>query len=215
MLAAVYKPVICMPEGAERKPAAAADLAGSLAVAVVLSLLVLLTLSTGGPRLPARGSAGASGPLPAPTLAPPTLPVCGADRPGYLRGQVFGQLHRALDLYGEQLHCGVVLRPGAAGLRLLFQPAGGGLLLVIGVPAQPGQLPAREFSVTVTLADEGSGRFYSSAGVDRCWARFAPARTTMIAGELYCAGALPAVNRRGSVTLGDFAFAVPLATDES
>ncbi|RMF98217.1 MAG: hypothetical protein D6727_03290 [Gammaproteobacteria bacterium] len=168
-------------------------------------------------QLPERGLRPAlalpRSPVAAPSAlpAPPRLPACVATRPGFLRGRIYGELEQSIALAGEGLRCGLSQRPGEAGTRLLFAPATGGPLLVIGVPAAADELRAGELPALVTLADQGSGRFYSSAGSERCWVRFRAPPGGLIAGKLYCAGALPAVQRRGSVTLSEFDFSLPRA----
>ncbi|MDJ0928155.1 MAG: hypothetical protein QNJ73_10975 [Gammaproteobacteria bacterium] len=148
------------------------------------------------------------------SLEPPVLGSCDGERPGHLRGRIYGDMILDIDWTGNELKCDGMLRPGAAGTRLLFSPAAGGLLIVIGIDAPPDSLSRREIPITLTIADETSGRFFSSAGTDRCWASFDEVLdsqpepgTLALSGLAYCSGSLPAVNSSGSVTPGELSFA--------
>jgi hypothetical protein len=163
-------------------------------------------------------------PLPAPVpqqargLAPaPALDPCLMDRDGYWRGRIFGATTLEIDWAGAALGCAGNARPDGRGLRLFF--AGGRaagaerLLLVIGIESDLESLAGSEHPVSVTLVDEASDQFFHGAK-ERCFARIdevapladAP-RSYRVEGEVYCAGAIAAVNSRDSVTLGDTRFA--------
>ncbi len=152
-----------------------------------------------------------------PGPAAPLLDACVADRPdgpaGFLRGQLYGDLELSINSRAPELRCGGGLRPDEQGIRLVLAPAGQQLLFVIGFDRIPDEDAAREQPVNLTIVDERSGRFYNSGAMERCWVRLGRFRQGMqdhryeLAGELYCAGALAAVNGAGSVTPGDFVFA--------
>jgi hypothetical protein len=148
--------------------------------------------------------------------------------PGYWSGQIFGDLvaDAALrfDWSGAALDCAGNARPDGRGLRLFFagRPDGGRdrLLLVIGVASTLAALSHREHAVSVTLVDEASSRFFHTPG-ERCFAEFEGVTALgssgeyRVAGELYCAGSIPAVAGPGSVTLGDMRFAGRLTPGEA
>ena len=184
-------------------PAMLRVLTGLASVATVGALVFLLARDESRP-LPASGD----------SLEPPVLEYCDGDQPGHLRGRIYGDMILDIDWTGDELKCDGMLRPGATGTRLLFSPAAGGLLIVIGVDATPDSLSKREIPITLTIADETSGRFFSSAGTDRCWASFddvleteVEPGTLTLSGLAYCSGSLPAVNSSGSVTPGEMSFA--------
>ncbi|HHQ13445.1 MAG TPA: hypothetical protein ENK16_00300 [Chromatiales bacterium] len=150
-------------------------------------------------------------------LAAPLLDACVADRPdepaGFLRGQLYGDLKRSINSHAPELHCGGGLRPDGQGIRLVLAPTGQQLLFVLGFGKLPDTDAAGEQAVNLTIIDERSGRFYNSGTTERCWVRLGRFRERQqdhryeLAGELYCAGALSAVNSAGFVTPGDFVFA--------
>lgn len=188
--------------GGRDGPAFLTVLAGLTSVATVGALALLLVRHEPRPQ-PVAGD----------NLAPPVLASCDGKRPGHLRGRLYGDIILDIDWAGDELQCDGMLRPGAAGTRLLFSPATGGLLVVIGFDATPASLSNREIPITLTIADETSGRFFSSAGTDRCWASFdevaaaqPDAGFVAVSGLAYCSGSLPAVNSAGSVTPGELSF---------
>ncbi|MBM4221465.1 MAG: hypothetical protein FJ170_05905 [Gammaproteobacteria bacterium] len=132
---------------------------------------------------------------------------------GYVRGKVFGALDMELDWSGGKLDCEGMSRPDGRGLRLYFawDPGDGErLVLVLGVDGNTHSLAGQEKAANVTFIDERNGHFYSSGGSGRCWtdivrlATFpASGRGQQLQGRLYCAAALPALNDRSSLTLGD------------
>lgn len=163
-------------------------------------------------------------PLPAPVPRPaeglpaaPALEPCLMDRDGYWRGRVFGAAALAVDWSGAALGCAGNARPDGRGLRLFLagRPAGSAerLLLVIGIESSLEGLAGHEHPVSVTLVDEASNQFFHGAS-ERCFARIhevaplaGPGRSFRVEGEVYCAGAIAAVNGASSVTLGDTRFA--------
>lgn len=175
-------------------PLPAAGLLGGAAVAIVAAAVALQPL-------PPRSAATAS--------------ACPLSPPGFLVGQLYGDLEAPLDWRGPRLRCDGMLR-GEDGLRLMFggpvagQP--GDLVLVVGIAGTLAGLPGSERPANVTLIDERSGRFYATGGPGRCWTLVSDAAPVSagefrIAGTLYCAGALPALRDTGSITLGDLRYA--------
>jgi hypothetical protein len=187
-------------------------------------------VSRPAPALPVTGLLGAGAvalvaaavaiqPLPPPTAAPASR--CPLAPPGFLVGQLYGDLETALDWRGDRLRCEGMLR-GEDGLRLMFggpvAGQGGDVVLVIGIAGTLAGLPGNERPANVTLIDERSGRFYATGGLGRCWTLVSDARPVgagqfRVAGTLYCAGALPALRDSGSVTLGDLRYAGRLVVE--
>lgn len=185
-------------------PDFARSLIGVIAAAVATALAALALLQ---PPPAGRPGGGLSDSRDSPLLAP-----CIMDRPGFLKGDLFGDVTLAMDWHGAELGCDGNRRPDDTGLRLFFsgRPAGSrsGLVLVLGIDADLPTLTLAEHAVAVTLIDESGSRFYH-AGKDRCWTQVRevsalPGESNYrINGQLYCAGAIPAVSEPGSVTLGD------------
>jgi hypothetical protein len=152
-------------------------------------------------------------PIPAPP--PAATAGCRLTPPGYLQGRLYGDLAQTLNWRGDELRCDGMLR-GEDGLRLMFGGAGsagqGSLTLVVGIAGSFAGLPGSERPANVTLIDESAGRFYATGGFGRCWTQVAAAEPAgpvdyRISGTLYCAGALPALQGAGEVTLGDLRYA--------
>jgi hypothetical protein len=102
---------------------------------------------------------------------------------------------------------------------------GARIVVMIGIDGKSAELPGRERPANVTVIDERDGRFFSSGGTGRCWVdeiRISdpPAgdpevnEAQWLSGRLYCAGALPALADRSSLTLGDIRFAGRFVRDE-
>jgi hypothetical protein len=147
--------------------------------------------------------------------------ACPLAPPGYLAGRLYGDLDLNLEWRGRYLRCDGMLRPDE-GLRLMFggpvDAEGGEATIIVGISGQLAGLPGTERPANVTVVDERNGRFYASAGPGRCWTRVeaadpAGAGEFRIAGQLYCAGALPALQDSGSVTLGDLNYAGRLTVE--
>ncbi|MCL4791652.1 MAG: hypothetical protein KJ040_06315 [Gammaproteobacteria bacterium] len=143
---------------------------------------------------------------------------------GYLRGQVFGARTMDLDWSGEKLACEGMSRPDGRGIRLQFAWDQGDderLVLVVGIDGTTISVAGPEKPANVTFIDERSGHFYSSLGTGRCWTdivRLAPLPVSglhRLKGRLYCTGALPALNDRSSLTLGDLHYYGDFALDDN
>lgn len=152
--------------------------------------------------------------------APPPVAACPAEVGGTLSGQIYGAVERRIDWNGADIRCDGGPRPGDAGIRMVFAPAAGEpLTLVIGIDAMPGELAGAEHAANVTLVHRG--RFFSSGGRERCWTTVERADATSggtryrVTGELYCAGALPALGDSGSIRLRNFRYTgiVDMAAD--
>jgi hypothetical protein len=169
-------------------------------------------------------AAGAVVLQPVPPARPDSSDVgkpCDLAPPGFVSGRLYGDLEGQLDWRGRRLRCDGMLRPDD-GLRLMFSgPAGtdaGELTLIVGIGGQLAGLAGSERPANVTIVDERTGRFYASAGPGRCWTRVdstdpAGSRAFRVAGQLYCAGALPALRDTGSLTLGDISYAGRLVVE--
>lgn len=187
----------------------AARIAGLVGLAAVLGIGGLALRQP----LPPQRVDPAVAPVPPDAAAPLAGQPCGQGGEGYLRGPFFGALALEADWTGPGLRCDGGVRPGEAGVRLFFaQPRDGArIVFMIGIDARPEGLVGGERTANVTVIDERDGRFFSSGGSHRCWVdglqpRPADGGGQWLAGRLYCAGALPSLADRSSLTLGDIHF---------
>jgi hypothetical protein len=158
--------------------------------------------------------------------APMTMAPCVMNGPGYLNGRLYGSLAATIDWRGPALTCDGMARPNDEGVRLIFASPGNEdqarLIFVIGIDGELDKLENHEKKANITIIEEGSGRFFSAGRQDRCWTTIQTivplSEETgpgyQVDGELYCAGALPSLNGKGSVTLGDFRYSGRLALDD-
>jgi len=160
------------------------------------------------------------------TLAPTPLNLCSRESDGFLHGRLYGAVELNIDWRGSDMNCEGMLRPDGNGMRLLFaskQGRAARLVFVIGFDGEIDQLAGKEKVANITIIDEIDGRFFSTSGNDRCWTKIHNVEsifgethpTFQIDGDLYCAGGLPSLSDRGSVTLDDFQFSGRLALDDS
>ena len=144
---------------------------------------------------------------------------------GYLRGEIFGTVAMKLDWSGERLRCEAMSRPDGKGIRLHIAWDQGDdehLVLVVGIDGVTAPVAGLEKPANVTFIDEQSGHFYSSGGAGRCWTDISELKSLstrdhrrQLKGRLYCTGALPALNDRSSLTLGDLHYYGRFAFDGS
>jgi hypothetical protein len=211
MLAAVPEPELTTAATPPLVSAAAA-LLGVLACAGIAAWLAWQS-----PSLRANQAVGGA-------LRPPRLQACTLLEDGYLSGRLYGALEAEIDWRGRGLRCDGMLRPGGAGMRLLFaaRDTDAPLLFVLGIAAEPDDALGRELPVNLTIVDEDRDRFFNSGLGERCWAQLdrvrvlgrAGRREYNVAGEFYCVGALAAVNGPGSVTPADFRFSGRLSIED-
>ena len=151
--------------------------------------------------------------LPALLPAPPESAGCGER--AYLRTEFFGEFSGPIDWTAGELDCEGMPRPNGQGARLRFAGQSGDMpiAIIIAIPGLERGATARELGSNVTVIEEGSGRFFSTAGLDNCWtdileqaATDAGASAFFIAGTLYCIAPLAEVNGSSSVTLRELQF---------
>lgn len=154
-------------------------------------------------------------PAPAVFLPPPASAASGCGDEGYLRGALFGAFEGEIDWSGDDLDCEGMPRPDGAGARLRFVGRDGGqaLALIIAMPQLEQGGTATELASNVTMIEEGSGRFFSTPGLESCWTDVdaqipveGAAATYSITGTLYCITPLPEVNGDASVSMREIHF---------
>ncbi|MDH4126957.1 MAG: hypothetical protein OEV69_15120 [Gammaproteobacteria bacterium] len=151
----------------------------------------------------------------APAVAPPMPPAyhCGSD--GFLSSELFGAYQAHLQWSAADLECEGMPRPDGEGARLRFAGKldGRQIAFIIALPELRRGVPGKELATTVTLIEEGSGRFFSTADQNTCWTDIvelenidASDASYRIAGRLYCVSPLMQVNGESDVLIRDLQF---------
>ena len=154
---------------------------------------------------------GAStGLLPAP---PPPAKGCGDD--GYLETSLYGAIEADIDWYEDTLDCEGMRRPDNAGARLRFAGLVGEkrLAIIIAIPSLVPNEREVEMPSNVTIIEEGSGRFFSTAGNEICWTDIVDeepvddgSNVHLVTGNLYCISPIFEVNGASSVSVDELDF---------
>jgi hypothetical protein len=151
-------------------------------------------------------------------LAPREMSACVMDQDGYVRGQLYGAVQTSLDWSGADMLCDGMSRPQGRGIRLVFSGPRGedeaGLVIVVGLEEAELGIDKGELTANVTIIDRGTGMFYSTQQVPRCWSQITSQlmlsgtaeETWRLDGRLYCASALAALTGPGSVTLDELEY---------
>ena len=150
-----------------------------------------------------------------PSLLPPPPKAGDCGQQGYLRTTFYGEFSGPIDWSAGKLHCEGMPRPEGAGARLRFAGESGDLAIAI-IVAMPGLergATARELGSNVTVIEEGSGRFFSTSGLENCWTDVVEQQAIddntgryFIAGTLYCIAPLAEINGDSSVTVRELQF---------
>ena len=148
-------------------------------------------------------------------LLPPQPESRGCGERGYLRTAFYGAFQGPVDWKADDLDCEGMPRPEGRGARLRFAGQSGdtAIAIIVALPAVERGATARELGSNVTVIEEGSGRFFSTAGLGNCWTdvlEHADAgdgtNVFFVAGTLYCIAPLAEVNGNSSVTLRELQF---------
>ena len=150
---------------------------------------------------------------------PAAAPVTGESRRcgdgGYLSARLFGSIDHTIDWNADEVDCESMLRPRGEGMRLRFtgMAADEEVSIIIAVPDLERGVDGRELPAVVTLAVEGSGRFFSTANLDSCFAdiaaRSGDAATAAqydVHGTLFCVSALGEINGEAAVSIPELQF---------
>lgn len=150
-------------------------------------------------------------------MPPPAAEASGCGDSGYLRTTLYGSFEGRVEWSNDELDCEGMPRPEGAGARLRFAgTAANGvqsLAFIIAMPMLERGTTTRELASNVTMIEEGSGRFFSTPGLESCWTDV-DAQTVIddaldtysISGTLYCITPLPEVNGDSSVLLRELHF---------
>jgi hypothetical protein len=138
---------------------------------------------------------------------------CGTD--GFLSTELFGALQAKLQWTAADLECEGMPRPDGDGARLRFAGDANGtpVAFIIALPELRRGQPGKELATTVTVIEEGGGRFFSTADSHICWTDITELESIdatdanyRIAGKLYCVAPLVQVNGESDVLIRDLAF---------
>ena len=154
------------------------------------------------------------------------LQPCVLDRAGYIHGRLYGAIKMNVDWTGAAFTCGGMSRPDERGVRLVFASPPQGQskrrIFVIGIDRAVDELTRGESAVNLTIIDEKSGRFFGTRGMERCWTQVSDVKqlpnasgTYRVDGDIYCAGSIPSLSDKASLTLSDFHYSGRLTVDES
>lgn len=155
-------------------------------------------------------------PAEAPLQAPPAAAATtGCGDHGYLATTLIGAVETGIDWGPADLACEGMPRPAGEGVRLRFAGRAGDrqLTLIVALPGLRRDEAASELASNVTLIEEGTGRFFSTADTDICWTdvtllepQQGAADRYRIGGTLYCVAPLAEVNGSSSVSLAELEF---------
>lgn len=139
----------------------------------------------------------------------------GCGEHGFLATTLVGAVEAEVDWRAADLVCEGMPRPGGEGARLRFAGSADDrqLAIIIALPDLRRGQAASELASNVTLIEEGTGRFFSTAAADICWTDVTflevepdTADRYRISGTLYCVAPLAEVNGSSSVSLAELHF---------
>ena len=140
---------------------------------------------------------------------------CLMDEPGRLQAALFGSIQQETDLSGDNLLCGGDYNQR---IRLVFTGSNStelaNITLILSINAELTEQQQRDVATNITVMNTATGEFFSAQSSDRCWSDIELVKLVSegtqdlwkASGTSYCAGALPQVAGRGSVTVGKLNF---------
>jgi hypothetical protein len=153
------------------------------------------------------GSLAACEETPEAVPAEPQAHVSTCGDKGVLQARLTGAIVAKLDWPDELLHCESMPRPNAEGVRLRFSGTVGEeqLAIIIALPALGAGETGKEFDSNVTISVEGTGRFFSTPGLDTCWSHITVNEPLEDGSNIYnVLGALSCVAPLGELNGGGF-----------
>ena len=171
----------------------------------VFSLLLLAPLCACRPTADAE---------PAPVSIPVLeAPSCGEN--GALTGSLVGGIDTTISWAAHEMICESMPRPNGQGVRLRLAGDVGDerLAFIIAMPALAAGASGVEVPSNVTATVEGSGRFFSTPGLESCWTEVG-AQTALpdrdgsyaVDGKLFCIAPLGEINGDAAVTIPELSF---------
>jgi hypothetical protein len=151
-------------------------------------------------------------PTPVAKTAPEKL-SCGEN--GALQGSLIGGIEAAISWTAGEMVCESMPRPNGEGIRLRFAGKIGDehLAIIVAMPAFVAGAAGVEVPSNVTATVEGSGRFFSTPGLESCWTEIS-AQTALaerdgsyaVDGTLFCIAPLGELNGDAAVTIPELTF---------
>jgi hypothetical protein len=149
---------------------------------------------------------------------------CGAE--GAFQARLYGAIAAELAWSSPQYECRGMPRPDGQGVRLFFAgldaASGERLAFILAIPGFDRDATGREFDSTLTVIEEGSGRFFSTALDASCVTDIAAidtpgpdAERLAVHGAVFCVAPLAEVNGDSSVSIAELSFAGMLDWDAS
>lgn len=145
--------------------------------------------------------------------ADPAEPGCGDE--GSLVADFYGALSASVDWRGAGLVCHGMPRPDDNGARLRFAGSVDDhpLAIIVAIPGLTRESAGAELAANVTLIEEGSRRFFSTADLDVCLAQIEAMNALddidtrySVTGSVYCVAPLAEVNGESSVSIDKLRF---------
>ncbi len=151
-------------------------------------------------------------PTPVAKIVPEKL-SCGEN--GALQGALIGGIETAVSWTAREMICESMPRPNGEGIRLRFAGDVGDerLAIIVAMPALVAGASGVEVPSNVTVTVEGSGRFFSTPGLESCWTEIS-AQTALtetdgryaVDGTLFCIAPLGELNGDAAVTIPELIF---------
>ena len=161
---------------------------------------------------------GACKPTPDATPTPVSVPVleapsCGEN--GTLTGSIVGGIETTVSWAAHEMTCESMPRPNGEGIRLRLAGDVGSerLAIILAIPALTAGASGVEVPSNVTATVEGSGRFFSTPGLESCWTEIhaqtaLPDQDGRYAADatLFCIAPLGEINGDAAVTIPELSF---------
>lgn len=126
-----------------------------------------------------------------------------------------GGIETGIDWSHYEMNCENMLRPDGEGVRLRFSGdvANERLAIIVAIPGLVRGGVGKELPSNVTITVEGSGRFFSTPGLDSCWTDISEQKRLSddverytLTGTLYCVTALGELNGNAAVSVSELSF---------
>lgn len=164
------------------------------------------------------------------TSGEPVAPVAahsvGCAAEGVFHARLYGAIAAELAWSSPQYECRGMPRPGGRGIRLFFagheETSDQRLAFILAIPEFDPDATGREFDSTLTVIEEGGGRFFSTAIDASCVTEISAIDTLgpdadrlAVHGAVFCVSPLAEVNGDSSLSIAELRFSGMLDRDAS
>jgi hypothetical protein len=139
---------------------------------------------------------------------------------GHLAVALYGDIQTRIDWPATELECDGMPRPEGKGARLRFSgittvgDKSRKIAFIIALPELARGQTVTETPASVTIMEEGGGRFFNSSKASACLADIVEQKPRdggtedefLISGVLYCVAAIVELNGPGGLTISDLSF---------